>query len=491
MKVLFVDSNIGAGDWKMFFRPGLANLSASLKKAGHKTDVFLVHDESYIDELLENVSRYNPKVIGFTATESTFEGVTRLAKLIRKKFPSKYLICGGTHCIVSPEEVIKVKEFDAVCTGEGDHALPNLCDSYQKNKKFSNKINNFWFNKGGKIIKNRRDPSVDISKLPFPDREVFHEKGYGYYDGHLMLQPEMRGGTFLLSRGCPFNCAYCCNHALKKSFGANYYRVVDPKRGIEEILEAQKKYHYDYISFTDDTFTLNKKWFHEFIDLYAKEVQVPFVCQLRIGTFSEEEVIKLKNAGCYYVMFGLESGDETIRKLVLNRNMSDEEIYKGMKLLKDYDIKVGTYNLIGVPGDTPWKHIKTLRMNALLDVDFTYRFVFYPFKKTHLYYLCKEKGYLTTPGEGFVEREDSLLALEDFPKEDIIYYFINFYDFFALLTYKGSWIIKLFYRLKFWLSVVPPSWFLHKITKRLILFLDKTMKFLGINEQPKSLIDGV
>jgi len=51
----------------------------------------------------------------------------KIARLIKRYFNIK-IIFGGVHVILSPEEIIKNKEVDIICIGEGEEVNVLDCD---------------------------------------------------------------------------------------------------------------------------------------------------------------------------------------------------------------------------------------------------------------------------------------------------------------------------------------------------------------------------
>ena len=471
-EVLFIVSNINLHDWKLDYHISVAQLSAVLKEKSYKTDVFLLKDLKEVKNLIQLIRVKKPRVIGFSiVTEVSLAPMIVAAKKIKKIFPNIFIAIGGIHCILNPKEIIINKCFDAVCIGEGEKAIVRLVTSL-KQKKMNYKINNLWIRKNGEIIKNSMAPPIDINLLPDPDINLFYERESGFFTKHHFPKDRRKMGFFLLSRGCPFNCSYCSNEALRKRFGIGYYRILSPKKGIKQVLNAQKKYHFKRIMFNDDTFTLSKKWFYEFLELYEKKVKTPFMCNVKIGTFDESMVKKLKSAGCKRVNIGIESGDPEIREIILNRRMSNEEIKKGVSLFKKAGIIVGSFNMIALPTENSHKFYKTLALNAEMEIDDIILFIFYPYRATKLYDYCKSNRLLRKRNNGFVLKMDTILNLPDFPRKDILYYHRKYKFLIGLLMdFRNKTLIKKLYgKLLFKLYFIPPSSKCFKSSQYLINF---------------------
>jgi len=464
MKVLFVLSFLRAASWQMYYSEGIASLSAVLKKNGYETDLFLVEDLKDVKSLNKYIKKTKPKIIAFSITSVQYPGIRWILKEIKKRFKSIFIVVGGVHCSLNPNLIIKNPAIDAVCIGEGEYALLELVDKLKKGKSIE-KIDNLWVRINGKVVKNKMIESNDINKLPEPDRDIFQQKNLDSYTGSVWLKKGLNGGMFLMSRGCVFECSYCASPALNAKYGSKYYRLLDFRKGVRQIKKAVKKYKYDYIIFVDDTFTINKGWVKDFLKLYKKEVGLPFNIQTRINTFDLELMKLIKQTGGYMVIVGVESGDKKIRELILNRSMTNEQIRQGVKWIKQAGMKVGTYNMMGLPRETPNKFKKTLILNARIESDFPYIFIFYPYENTKIYRICKDSDLILKKlSSDFVAREDTPLNLDNFKREDILYYYKNFNNLFNRLKKikaREKTVKKLKKDWWFKIGFMPPSskWF--------------------------------
>ena len=199
----------------------------------------------------------------------------------------------------------------------------------------------------------------------------------------------------MLGRGCPYNCNYCCNNAIKDSCPnkKNYVRFPSIERGIRIIKEFIELYpHAKKIEFADDTFTLNKKWLQEFCTTYKKEIGLPFICNARVETIDEKVVVDLKTAGCTSLYFGIETGNEWLRNYILNRKHSNKQIINALNIVKKNRIKCFSSNIVGLPFETKKMMKETYKLNYDINVDNGICFYFFPFPGTKLYQICLKYG---------------------------------------------------------------------------------------------------
>ena len=268
--------------------------------------------------------------------------------------------------------------------------------------------------KDNQIIKNpRRQKVVEINDLPMPDRKV-QENFIDFEIAEIMA-----------SRGCPFNCTYCINsfyHQLYKGEGkAVINRSVD--NVLEEIDQLQKNYKPKLLIFHDDTFTLNLTWLSEFATKYPKRFNIPIQVNGQPQTITQELIDLLKKALVKEVKIGVESGNEELRKLVLNRKMTNEHIINAANLLHKNGLGVGTFNMIGLPGETEENIIETIELNKLLKPLFTVGCsIFKPYLGTPLYQKCMKEGLISTRKTESYFDEKSILNLDKLNQKTLSYY---------------------------------------------------------------------
>jgi len=385
MRVLFVLLKINSDcQWHV----GLSYISAMLKKAGHQVELFELGNIQEQKQLfLEKIKNFNPGVIGISANSHQFQYVEEVAGLI-KSCSSAPIFLGGLHTTLNPELIGELKSITGICVGEGEESFLELVETITAGKDIKN-IKNFWIKEGDSVFKNSNRSLVeDLDFLPSPDRTIFN---------YFKNTKTKKTPRFIFSRGCPFDCTYCCNHAIKKVYKdlGKYVRFRSVKLAIAEIEAELQKYNFSHFKLDDDTFSLNKDWLKEFCEtIKAKNWNLTFECNIRPGTIDEEGMKALKKGGCILVKIGVETGNESLRKNVLNRRFTNEDIIKTFKMAKDNGIKTFSFNMVGVPGETLQTIKETIDLNAKIKPDFMQVTIFFPYRGTVLGDMCFEKGYV-------------------------------------------------------------------------------------------------
>ncbi len=343
------------------------------------------------EDIREKVKTYKPDLIGITIVEDTYSLAVSLLNAIKES--NIPVIAGGIFVTFCPEEVIGLEDIDMVCIGEGEEALIELCKKMSRGEDYTG-VQNLWIKKDGRITKNPMRKLTDINELPFIDYDIFGKKRlfrpmYGKI--YTMIHVE-------IDRGCPYNCTYCEAPQLRKLFKENgcgyYYRKKRTKTFMKEMDYLVKKYNPDYVNFDAESFLAKPLGeLEEFAGEYRK-IGLPFWCQSRPETITEEKVRMLKEMGCDCLQFGIEQGNEEFRAKVLSRGGSNRQIVEGLKIVERYKIPYTVNNIIGFPGETRELILDTINLNRQINPRTINCYFFTPYKGTTLHEYCIEHGYL-------------------------------------------------------------------------------------------------
>jgi len=360
-------------------------LSAVLKEHGHDCDLLVISAEGRRN-IVPKIRACKPDIVSFSISSFGFQWAVDLAKEIKSEIDTITLF-GGPHPTYFPAFATS-DGVDYACRGEGEGAILDLADAIDSKSPHHDLPNLMRRGADGALICNPLRPLIaDLDSLPFPDREIYFK--------YRALR-ELGYKRFLVGRGCPYGCSYCFNRAAQEMYKGlgKYVRHRSPADVVEEIQQVRSRYGVQTVGFSDDTFTTNKKWLLDFLDLYRREVAVPFTCLTRINELDEEIAAALAAAGCHYISFGLEVGNEEIRHSILKRRMSDDEIRLKSGMLRDVGIRFLTYNMFGVPGETAEDGLKTVRLNAEIGTSLMGASVFSPLLGTEIFDYCRREGYL-------------------------------------------------------------------------------------------------
>jgi anaerobic magnesium-protoporphyrin IX monomethyl ester cyclase len=365
---------------------GVANLSGILKANGHQTDLLLV---SHTPDLIGAIRNYDPGLIAFSALTGVHHSIQRLALRIKEHL-NVPIIVGGPHPTYSPE-MIEQPGIDIICRGEGEHAMLELADAMEHDRDVTQIRNLHIKTRSGVIHKNPIRPAVPLDEIPPPDRELYYKYKF------LRDMPMKR---FIASMGCPYPCTFCHEPVIramyKQETRSDYVRRKSVGRVIQEIKYIADRYPLKHVHFSDDLFFIRNgyKWLEEFAEVYARDVNIPWNCNIRYDSVNQHAADLLEKANCHGAAVGLESGNQEIREKVIRKQSKNEHIVEGARLLREKGIKVLTTNMVGLPGETLDNALETVELNMVLKSNYVRANTFLLFPGLPLVEYAKQNGYL-------------------------------------------------------------------------------------------------
>lgn len=481
MNVLFVyslESGLSADgllDLQERIQFGISYISSVLQNHGHYVELAVIsrsRGKDYETVLKKCIDEFNPRLICFTAVATEYDFIAVAARFVKNCYPDIFLLIGGVHVTLNAEDVFSSGDFDALCVGEGEAATLELVEQLEKNIRFPSGIPNIWIKNDSLVEKNGpREFLCDLDSLPFPDRKMWQK---------WMSDKLPERCSILLSRGCHFNCSYCCNHSLRKVSRGSYVRTRTPENIIAEIRQILSDFStIKEIYLEAETITLSPDWCVKLCSL-LEEMNKTLIKPLSFGAnirvipnTSLEKIFRaFQRANFRFVNIGLESGSARIRVDVLRRNYSNNDIIESVKMARRCGLKVSFFNLIGVPGETLADFKETVNVNRICKPDWHFTSIFFPYPGTDLYYLCKKQGLLEKPLDSKDERRKAVLDLPGFSRKEIqqsLLYFDHYiYDGFDP---DDKILIKLF-RIKLLLVNSPYRFFsvIYRLLIRVPLF---------------------
>jgi len=204
----------------------------------------------------------------------------------------------------------------------------------------------------------------------------------------------------MASRGCPYHCSYCSNHALRKKLNGKYVRFRSVDNVINEIELRIKQYGkkgLKYLYFFDDTFILHKKFVQEFCKKFKQKgfhKKLKWNVNVRADLISDEIIHTMKEAGCYQVRMGIEAGNDYIRNEIYKKNITNEQIINAFKIIKKHELQLRLYFIVGGPFETIDMMQESFNLAKLSEADEMFFSGLYPLPGTKIKELCDEEGLI-------------------------------------------------------------------------------------------------
>ena len=409
-KVLFIIHDVYQEDND--FPSGVGYLAAVLKKEGVEVkiccqDIFHYSNTELAKLFLKNES-YDLIGIGFMAARFK-ETVLDLCVTVNKFKKNAWLVLGGHGPSPIPEYVLEKTAADVVTVGEAEETIVELLKCKLGGGDLSQIKGIAYRSREEVVINERRKPIMELDSIPFPEWSLFPMERYTTCQKLFGMDKDDKISGILTSRGCFNRCNFCY-----RMEGGIRFRSVE--NVVEEMKTLKEKYRVDYFFMNDELFNFPKKRTFEFYESLRKnDLKIKFACNARVDTFDEETAVCLKESGCKFLNFGMESSNQNVLN-IMKKNTTVEQNIRAAEISRKVGIGLGLNFIWNNIGDTE----KSLRNNVKLIKKYnTYDQIrtirpMTPYPGCDLYYEAIERGLLSGPEDFFDKFKNSDLLTVNF-----------------------------------------------------------------------------
>ena len=320
---------------------GVAFLAAALERADIETRVLdLVVSPYGKGRLREVIEDFSPDIIGSTSVTMSYDFAADLIRDVKSVDSGIKTVMGGPHVTFCARETMdQVPELDYIVLGEGEEAIVQLVRAIEAGRGFDRIMGLAYRDNGSVEITGVRPPGLDVNDLAVPARHLIPLGRYRALNLAISMTT---------SRGCPFNCIFCVG---RKMVGAKV-RYRDPIKVVDE-LEYLGSLNFPQVNIADDLFTANKKHCFGVCDeILRRGLNIKWTSFARVDTVAPEVLVKMKEAGCTAVSFGVETGNPEIMKTI-KKGITLEQVEKAVQMCADAELLPHASFILGLPGETP------------------------------------------------------------------------------------------------------------------------------------------
>ena len=364
---------------------GLAYIAAAALQDGHEVEIIDAPVQNFTSEMIQKkIINEKIELVGFTMLTPMYNNVKRIVGDIKQNCPETIIVIGGAHASALPEETISDIKNDIVCIGEGENTFREIAKAIEEKKDLT-QIKGICFRQNNQIIRTAPRPfekSLDV--FPPPARHLLPMDKY--FLTATRVKKSGYCGTVIVARGCPFGCSYC-SHPFGRTFRAH-----SPERIVNEINELIEKYGAVQINLEADTLTINKDFIMSLCDKMIENnihKKIKWTCESRIDTLSEEMLVKMKEAGCWQISIGVESGVDRLLKII-NKGETKKEIEEKVKIIHKVGISIRAFFMLGLPSETREDSFETIKFAQKLNPDWAQFTITIPYPGTPLFDILKK-----------------------------------------------------------------------------------------------------
>ena len=367
---------------------GVAYIAGMLEKDGHEVRIIdgpawaTVLDYGF-DELERDIKEFEPDVIGISASTSQVDHAKRTISIAKAVNKDCIVILGGTLISADPDALLGFEQVDFGVYGEADLTFSEILKAVEQKKSVEGMEGVIWRDNGYvKFLKPK--VIINLDQVPMPSRHLLKMDIYRPSPANYRRLPAT---TLMTSRGCPYQCIFCSRPTEGTAFRAH-----SAERVVDEIEHLVTKYGIRDIQIFDDTFSLIPSRVEKICKgIIERKLDVWWNCMTRVDKINPELLLLMKQAGCYEIGFGIESGSDRILQFIKKATTTDL-VRKGVKMTKDAGIDVRGFFMIGFPTETREEIMQTIEFAKELDVDVAQFMVSTPFPGTEMWEIAKQYG---------------------------------------------------------------------------------------------------
>ncbi|MEK7448761.1 MAG: radical SAM protein [Planctomycetota bacterium] len=393
-----LDAILGIGkEFIQKYEPlGLLYIAAVVRESGYNVSVIDAYAENIgIEVLKKRILAIRPNVIGITTLTCQGSVVFSLGQWIKKNLPNTLLVLGNIHASVFANQYLKNHCCDLVIHGEGEYIFLKILKFYEKQCGLNDIAGISFINQNGELVRTIGNNYVeDLSKLPFPVRDILKQKLYNlteisnqiYVGGNNRIAKSM-----ITSRGCPYRCAFCAVHHNQPP------RYNDALKVVDEMEMLEKKYKASYVFIMDSLFMSNSvRLLKICLEIKKRNLKIKWGCLGHVNYLKADLIYAMDSAGCYDLSLGIESGSQKLLDKV-KKNIKLSQVRKSIEMLKKISkILVEGLFILGLPGETYQESLQTIRFAKSLPLDMAQFSIFTPYPGSPLFEELVRNGEIDT-----------------------------------------------------------------------------------------------
>ena len=341
---------------------GLAYIASHLRAHGHECRIIDgIAEPIGLDHLAEIACRYD--VVGVTVVTAYALRAIELVAAIKARWPSPPVIVGGPHVSALPESLL-ARGADMAVIGEGEETMRELveCLAAGASRERLRAVRGIGFQEEGIYHYTGPRPPIDpLDTVPLPARDLLPMGRYHSSIARASAQPSL---PLLASRGCGGACSFCSRH----TFGTKprYFSV---GRIVEEFFLLRDKYGARDVAVFDDNFVADEETASSVCHaLRSRGFDLTWSVEARVDSVNRSLLSTLRNSGCTYIAYGIESGSQRILDRI-NKQVTKQQIRETIAVTKEAGLLVRGYFMLGFPTETATEMEETIRFAIELDVD--------------------------------------------------------------------------------------------------------------------------
>lgn len=377
----------GAGNTESSY--ALVCLAAVAEREGMDVRIIDAAAENLsVEQTVTEIREYKPDIAGISSTTAGIVASGKLAECLKELDKGIITIIGGCHVTSLPEETLaEFNSFDIAVIGEGELTFTEILRAIDETRAIPTTLPGTALRRKGHFSLNVRRPLIDdLDMLPLPAWRLLR----GFPDSFIPSPARINRfpcASVVLARGCPNRCQFC-----DRSVFGNTVRSYSPAYAINMFKDLANNFGVREILIEDDTFIISHKWVKEFCErLMAEKIDITWSCLGRADRVTADILKLMREAGCWHISYGIESGDQRILD-AMKKGEDLSRMEEAVRWSREAGLKTKGFFMVGFPGETVESLRRTKELALKLRLDDISVMQLTPFPGTALYKSAAEYG---------------------------------------------------------------------------------------------------
>lgn len=299
------------------------------------------------DAVVKALNEFAPDLVGITCLTPGRKHAVEIASLAKQIYENIPVVLGGAHPTIMFQQMLEqYPQVDYIVLGEGEQTLLELVQGVSLQN-----IDGLVYRQDGVVVKTKPRTYCDnLDNIPFPawnliDLSCYPGWGEGKHNG-IVLRDHPRISV-IFSRGCSGHCDFCSTWWIWKG-----WRHRSAKNMTDELEMLYRDHGIRHFCFADDALTVDRQATIDLCDeIIGRNLIIAFHVTTRTDCVDEEMLLKLKQAGCYRIAFGIETGSPRLLKEMGKENDIENSI-RAISLCRKIKLPVSALLIVGNVGET-------------------------------------------------------------------------------------------------------------------------------------------
>lgn len=327
-----------------------------------------------LNEIEKALADFRPQIICLSSLVWEADLVHAIAYFAKKLNKGIVVVVEGQLASIAKEYLLQDENIDYCIVGEAEVPMIELLKSLANQMELS-KVNGIIYRIDSSYISNKSIAFIDnldevsISSSAWDLINVWEYARYPNWNGVLKEKFYI---PILTSRGCPFDCNFCC----ERQISGKKFRARSPENVFSEIMFLHRKYHVNEIHFYDSVFNYDIERAKEICQLIINsgiKLSLSFPHGLRADIMTEELLFLLRRAGTYKLVYGIETAVPRLQHMI-NKNLDISQVDRIIRKTSKLGVITGGYFMLGFPTETPEEMAQTINFAVQSDLDLAYFF---------------------------------------------------------------------------------------------------------------------